>query len=210
MHAGVSVFTFAQGCGFTLGVANRKSQLWWVTFTLPLKSLILYEGTPFVTWHVLPHILLCSNSLSPSLSLEMHVSFLQHNVSQHQLNCACSFIIIALLLVCFAVGLVLGLSISLFEALLHLFHISGDMTVTCICTNHWEEKVYWEARSPPKHEVVGWVPHDSRSEYCCRPAEVQGDVVPIEPSCPWPTFQSSWTEFGEIFPPVHCIAHGMQ
>ena len=31
------------------GVANRKSQLWWVTFTLLLKSLISYEGTPFVT-----------------------------------------------------------------------------------------------------------------------------------------------------------------
>ena len=151
-----------KGVASPWGLANRKSWLWWMTFTLLLYSLISYEGhnicnlayylifyfTPMV-FH-LPFPLKC-------------ISFLQHNVSQHQLNCACSFIVIALLSVCLAVGLVLGLSISLFEALLHLFPISRDMMVTCICTNHWEEKVYWEVRSPPKHEVVGWVPCDSRS-----------------------------------------------
>ena len=84
-----------------------------------------------------------------------HISFLQHYISRHQLNCACSFIIIALLSVHFTVGLVFGFSISLFEALLHLFHISRGMMVTCISTNHGEEKVYREARSPSKHEVVG-------------------------------------------------------
>ena len=84
-----------------------------------------------------------------------HISFLQHYVSQHQLNCASSFIIIVLLSVHFTVGLVLGFSISLFEVLLHLFHIGGDMMVTCISTNRGEEKVYREMGSPPKHEVVG-------------------------------------------------------
>ena len=67
-----------------------------------------------------------------------------------------------LLSVHFTVGLVLGLSIGLFEALLHLFHISEDMTANCIHTNHGEEKVYREARLPPKHEIVGSVPRDSR------------------------------------------------
>ena len=38
-----------KGVASPCGVASRKSQLWWVTFTLPLKSLISYEGTPFVT-----------------------------------------------------------------------------------------------------------------------------------------------------------------
>ena len=85
----------------------------------------------------------------------------QLHVSWHQLNCAHRFVIIALLSVCFTVGLVLGLSISLFEALLHLFHISRDMTVTCLCINCGEEKVYREAKSPPKHEVMGLVPCDS-------------------------------------------------
>ena len=83
------------------------------------------------------------------------ISFLQDYVSRHQLNCACSFIIIAILSVLFTVGLVLGFSISLFEVLLHLFHISRDRMVTCISTNCGEEKVYREVRSPPKHEVVG-------------------------------------------------------
>ena len=44
------------------------------------------------------------------------VSFLQHCVSRHQLNCACSSIIVAFLSVCFAVRLVLGFSIGFFEA----------------------------------------------------------------------------------------------
>ena len=47
-----AILTVTQGCDFTLGVANRNSQLWWVTFTLLLESLISYEGTPFVTWHI--------------------------------------------------------------------------------------------------------------------------------------------------------------
>ena len=84
-----------------------------------------------------------------------HISLLQHCVSWHQLNCASSFIIVALLSVNFAVGLVLGFGISFFEALSHLLHIGGDSTVTCISTNSREEKVYGEMGSSPKHEVVG-------------------------------------------------------
>ena len=34
------------------GVANKNSQLLWVTLMLPLESCISYEGTPFVTWHI--------------------------------------------------------------------------------------------------------------------------------------------------------------
>ena len=99
---------------------------------------------------ILPCTLLWSNDLSPSFSLK-HISLFQNHVSQHQFNCAHRFIIFALLSVHFTVGLVLDLSISLFEVLLHLFHISRDTMATCICTNHGKEKVYREVRSPPEH-----------------------------------------------------------
>ena len=137
------------------------------------------------------------------------VSFLQHYVSQHQLNCASSFIIIALLSVCFTVGLVLGFSISFFEALLHLFHIGGDSMVTCISTNHVGRKSLQGDGVTSQTWGSGLSTLWLQIGYCCRPAEVQGDVVPTEPSYLWPTFQSFWTKFGEIFPPVHCIVHGM-
>ena len=52
------------------GVASRKSQLWWLTFTLLLKSFISYEGTPFATWHTTSYST-HSNNLSPSFFLEM-------------------------------------------------------------------------------------------------------------------------------------------
>ena len=43
------------------------------------------------------------------------ISFLQHCVSRHKLNCACSSIIVAFLSVHFAVRLVLGFSIGFIE-----------------------------------------------------------------------------------------------
>ena len=58
-----------KGVASPCGMARRKSQLWWVTFTLLLKSLILYEGTPFAIWHITSY----STSLQQSftfLSLE--------------------------------------------------------------------------------------------------------------------------------------------
>ena len=97
------------------GVANRNSQLQWVTFTLPLRSFISYEGTPFVTWHITSY----STSLHWVFHFPFplkHVYFLQHCVSWHQLNCARSSIIVALLSVHFTVGLVLCFSIGFFEA----------------------------------------------------------------------------------------------
>ena len=53
-----------QGCDFTLGVANRNSHLWWATFTLPLESLISYEGTPFVTWRITSYSTLLHRSFT--------------------------------------------------------------------------------------------------------------------------------------------------
>ena len=45
-------FLLHKGVASPCGVASRKSQLWWATCTLLLKSLISYEGTPFGTWHI--------------------------------------------------------------------------------------------------------------------------------------------------------------
>ena len=72
------------------GVANRKNQLWWATFTLPLESLISYEDMPicdlayYLIFHFTP---LVFHLPFPS----KRISFLQHCVSRHQLNCASSF-----------------------------------------------------------------------------------------------------------------------
>ena len=121
------------------GVANRKSQLQWVTFTLPLESLISYKGTPFVTWHITLYSYFAPMVFHLPFPLK-HISLLQHYVSRYQLNCASSFIIVVLLSVHFTVGLVLGFSISFFEALSHLFHLGRDSTATCISTNCGEEK----------------------------------------------------------------------
>ena len=59
-----------KGVTSPLVVANRNSQLWWVTFTLLLESFILYEGTPFVTWHITSYSTLLYWSFT-SFSLEM-------------------------------------------------------------------------------------------------------------------------------------------
>ena len=120
------------------GLANKKSQLQWVTFTL-LRVFDLIQGHTicdlayYLIFHFAPPVFHLPFPLKC-------ISFLQHYVFQHQLNCASSFIIIALLSVHFAAGLVLGFGISFFEVLSHLFHIGGDSTVTCISTNCGEEK----------------------------------------------------------------------
>ena len=150
----VDIFTFAQGCGFTLWGSQQEESIMVGDLHITAQILDLIQGhticdlayyrifyfAPMIFHHPFP--LKC-------------ISLLQNHVSQHQLSCAHRFIIVVLLSVHFTLGLVLGLSISLFEVLLHLYHISGDMMATCICIIHGEEKVYREVRSPPKHEIVG-------------------------------------------------------
>ena len=60
-----------------------------------------------------------------------HVSFLQHCISWHQLNCASSSIIVALLSVHFTVQLVLGFSIGFFEVLAPPLHRRGLDGILC-------------------------------------------------------------------------------
>ena len=96
------------------GVANRNSRLQWVTCKLPLGAFISYEGTPFATWHITSY----STSLHRSFTFlfPWNASAFFNTVSRHQLNCACSSIIVAFLSVRFTVRLVLGFSIGFFEA----------------------------------------------------------------------------------------------
>ena len=58
-----------KGVASPCGVASRKSQLWWATFTLLLESFISYDGTPFATWCTTSYSTLLH--LSPSFFLEM-------------------------------------------------------------------------------------------------------------------------------------------
>ena len=59
-----SAFSFLfKGMTSPQGMANRNSQLRWATCKLPLGSFILYEGTPFATWHI------------TSYSTSLHLSF---------------------------------------------------------------------------------------------------------------------------------------
>ena len=104
-----------KGVTSPLGMANRNSWLRWATFTLPLESYLIRGHTNcdlayYLVFHFAPPVFHFPFPLK-------HVSFLQHCVPRHQLKCASSSIIVALLSVCFAVGLVLGFSISFVEAL---------------------------------------------------------------------------------------------
>ena len=85
-------------------------------------------------------IQLCFTNLSPSFLSLKCISFCQNHISWHQLDCACKFIIISLLSVCFIVGLVLGFSMCFLEACLHLFNIGRDLPAACIHTYCGEEK----------------------------------------------------------------------
>ena len=118
--------SFSHSNGVNSARADQVDALMWA-------SSLLHKGVASLILHFAPMIFHLPFSLKC-------ISFLQYYVSWHQLNCACRFIIVPLLSVCFTVGLVLGLNISLFEVLLQLFHISGDTTVTCICTYCGEEK----------------------------------------------------------------------
>ena len=46
------------------GIANRNSQLRWVTCKLPLGSFISYEGTPFATWRITSYSTLLHQSFT--------------------------------------------------------------------------------------------------------------------------------------------------
>ena len=87
------------------------------------------------------------------------ISFCPNHISQHQLDCAYTFIIISPLSVPFVVGLVQCFNVSLLEAFLYLFNIGRDLPRACICT-YCREKVNRKSRSFPKHEIMGWISHN--------------------------------------------------
>ena len=90
----------------------------------------------------------------------MHQLLSKTTSPSSQLDCACKFIVISLLSVCFIVGLVLGFSMCFLEAFLHLLNIGRDSPVVRIRTYCGEEKINRESRSSPKHEVLGGIPRN--------------------------------------------------
>ena len=71
-----------------------------------------------------------------------------------ELHGTCCSVIVLFLLVCFAVGLQVCFSISLFEVLPHFFNISGDTARAHMGTHCWEVKIDWEMRASPKHQIM--------------------------------------------------------
>ena len=133
------------------GVATKKSQLRWMTFTFPLSSRTLYMGTS----HNLMHnyvLYLTPLVLHLPLSLEF-VCLHEHDITWHELHGTCSPVIVPFLFFHLTVRFELCFSIGFFEVLLHFFNIGGDLVVnnlslltTCFythlsssgrCCSHW-------------------------------------------------------------------------
>ena len=93
-----------------------------------------------------------------SLALE-HIQFHEDYYELYSPSCS---VIIPFLPVCFAVGLQVHFSISLFEAL-YFFNTSWDMARVHMSTPRWKIEIDWEMRVPPKHQIMWRVTCHRRS-----------------------------------------------